>query len=68
MKKIILYSIENRDKSNYYVFTTPASITGLPAISVPAGKVYGKDIGLQIMAPHFCEKLIFKLAEDFWID
>ena len=58
-------SISVEDMYNYDVFTTPASITGLPAISVPAGKIDGKDIGLQIMAPHFCEELIFKLAEDF---
>ncbi|MCK4996921.1 aspartyl/glutamyl-tRNA amidotransferase subunit A [Candidatus Pacearchaeota archaeon] len=58
-------SISVEDMYNYDVFTTPASIAGLPAISVPAGKIDGKDIGLQIMAPHFCEELIFKLAEDF---
>jgi aspartyl-tRNA(Asn)/glutamyl-tRNA(Gln) amidotransferase subunit A len=49
----------------YDVFTTPASIAGLPCISIPAGKVDDKDVGLQIMAPHFQEELIFKLAKDF---
>jgi len=50
---------------SYDVFTTPASIAGLPAISIPAGKVDDKDVGLQILAPHFQEELIFKLAKFF---
>jgi len=49
----------------YDIFTTPASIAGLPAISVPAGKIDGKDIGLQIIASHFQEELIFELAKEF---
>ena len=44
---------------------TPASIAGLPAISIPIGKIDNKDIGLQILTPHFQEELIFKLAKDF---
>jgi len=57
--------ISIEDMYAYDVFTTPASIAGLPAISIPAGKIDNKDIGLQILAPHFQEELIFKLAEDF---
>ncbi|MEA3329480.1 MAG: amidase family protein [Nanoarchaeota archaeon] len=53
------------DMYAYDVFTTPASIAGLPAISIPRGKVEDKDIGLQILAPHFQEGLIFKLAKSF---
>jgi len=49
----------------YDVFTTPSSIAGIPTISIPAGKIDDKDIGLQIIAPHFEEDLIFKLAKDF---
>jgi len=49
----------------YDVFTTPASIAGLPAISVPAGKIDNKDVGLQIIAKDFDEDLLFKLAKDF---
>jgi aspartyl-tRNA(Asn)/glutamyl-tRNA(Gln) amidotransferase subunit A len=58
-------SISVEDMYNYDLFTAPSSISGIPAISVPAGKVDNKDIGLQILAPHFAEELIFKLAEDF---
>ena len=50
---------------HYDITTCPASIAGLPAISIPAGKIDEKDIGLQIIAPHFQEELIFKLAKDF---
>ena len=57
--------ISIKDMYAYDVFTTPASIAGLPAISVPAGKIDEKDVGLQILAPHFQEELIFKLAKDF---
>lgn len=49
----------------YDVFTTPASITGLPAISVPVGKIENKDVGLQIIGKHFDEELLFKLGKDF---
>lgn len=49
----------------YDVFTTPASIAGLPAISIPLGQIDEKDVGLQIIAPHFHEDLIFKIAKDF---
>jgi len=58
-------TISIEDMYAYDVFTTPASIAGLPAISIPAGKIDDKDIGLQILAPHFQEELIFKLAKDF---
>ena len=58
-------AISIEDMYSYDVFTTPASIAGLPAISIPAGQIDNKDIGLQILAPHFQEELIFKLAKDF---
>ena len=50
---------------NYDVTTTPASIAGLPAISIPIGKIENKHVGLQIITPPFQEELIFKLAKDF---
>jgi aspartyl-tRNA(Asn)/glutamyl-tRNA(Gln) amidotransferase subunit A len=50
---------------NYDITTCLPSIAGLPAISIPAGKIDNKDVGLQIIAPHFQEELIFKLAKDF---
>ena len=53
------------DMYAYDVFTTLSSIAGLPTISVPVGKIEEKEVGLQIIVPHFQEELIFKLAKDF---
>jgi aspartyl-tRNA(Asn)/glutamyl-tRNA(Gln) amidotransferase subunit A len=58
-------SITDKEMYSYDVLTALANITGLPAISIPTGKINNKDIGLQIIAPHFQEELIFKLAKDF---
>ena len=48
------------------VFTIPANLAGLPAISVPCG--FSKDglpIGLQVMAKAFDEEMIFRVAYGF---
>jgi aspartyl-tRNA(Asn)/glutamyl-tRNA(Gln) amidotransferase subunit A len=58
-------SISVEEMYAYDVFTTPASIAGIPGISIPAGQVGNKEVGLQILAPQFQEELIFKLAKDF---
>jgi len=58
-------SISIKDMYAYDVFTTPPSIAGIPSISIPIGKIENKDVGMQILAPHFQEELIFKLAKDF---
>ncbi len=48
------------------IFTVPANIAGIPAISVPSGKTAGGlPLGLQLMAPHFGEQTIFQLAKSF---
>ncbi len=57
--------ISVQEMYNYDVTTTPASIAGLPAISIPIGKIENKHVGLQIITPPFQEELIFKLAKDF---
>lgn len=45
------------------VFTIPASLAGLPAISVPAGfSKNGLPLGLQIIGKHFDEQSIFNIA------
>jgi len=45
------------------VFTLPASLAGIPGISVPCGfSGEGLPIGLQIMAPHFEEGLALRVA------
>jgi len=58
-------SISDKEMYSYDILTALANITGIPAISIPAGKIDNKDVGLQILAPHFQEELIFKLAKDF---
>lgn len=45
------------------VFTVPASLAGLPGISVPAGlSSSGLPLGLQLLAPSFDEETLFKVA------
>jgi aspartyl-tRNA(Asn)/glutamyl-tRNA(Gln) amidotransferase subunit A len=44
------------------VFTVSANVAGLPAISVPCGKVGKLPVGLQIMTPWFSEKNLFGIA------
>ncbi len=48
------------------LLTVPASVAGLPAISVPAG--FSQDhlpIGLQLIAPPFQEELLFQTAHAY---
>ena len=48
------------------VFTVPASLAGLPAISVPSGLTRdGLPLGIQILAPRFGEETMFAAARVF---
>lgn len=53
------------------IFTAPANLTGLPAISIPSGFVEeaGKKLplGIQFIAPHQREDLLFKIGRAFEI-
>jgi aspartyl-tRNA(Asn)/glutamyl-tRNA(Gln) amidotransferase subunit A len=45
------------------IFTAPANLVGIPAIAVPSG--FSKErlpLSLQIMAPHFRERAMFRAA------
>jgi len=44
------------------IFTIPANLAGLCAISVPCGFADGLPVGLQIMAPAFREEVMFRVA------
>ena len=44
------------------IFTIPANIAGIPAISVPAGFQDGLPIGIQFMAGSLQEGKMFKAA------
>lgn len=63
---------EKKDPLSMYltdIFTTPANVTGIPALSVPSGMVErdGKElpVGLQIMANYGREDIIFNIGKDF---
>lgn len=48
------------------VFTLPASLAGIPGISIPCGfSSEGLPIGLQILGPHFREDTILRIAYQF---
>lgn len=44
------------------MFTTVPSLAGLPAITVPAGQDRGLPLGIQIVAPHFREDILYRAA------
>jgi aspartyl-tRNA(Asn)/glutamyl-tRNA(Gln) amidotransferase subunit A len=45
------------------IFTVPASLAGLPGISVPAGlNQKGLPLGLQLLGPAFDENVVFRAA------
>lgn len=47
------------------VYTLPASLAGLPGMSVPAGFVDGLPVGLQLLAPWFEEGRLLNAAHAF---
>lgn len=51
------------------IFTVPVNLTGVPAISVPAGTVQRDDVslpyGVQYIAPHSGENRLFTFAKYF---
>ncbi len=48
------------------VFTVPASLAGLPAISVPSGLTRGGlPLGVQVLGPRFGEEAMFAAARAF---
>ncbi|ERI94230.1 aspartyl/glutamyl-tRNA(Asn/Gln) amidotransferase, A subunit [Clostridiales bacterium oral taxon 876 str. F0540] len=47
------------------IYTVPVNIAGIPAISVPCGKVNGLPVGLQFMGDYFREDLLFNLAYSY---
>ena len=48
------------------VFTVTANLTGLPALSIPIGFTKnGLPAGMQILAPHFSEELLFQVGHAY---
>ncbi|MBE6548801.1 MAG: Asp-tRNA(Asn)/Glu-tRNA(Gln) amidotransferase subunit GatA [Ruminococcaceae bacterium] len=57
---------ERKDPTEIYagdICTVPSSIAGLPALSIPCGKdESGLPFGMQLIAPAFCEALLYKVG------
>jgi aspartyl-tRNA(Asn)/glutamyl-tRNA(Gln) amidotransferase subunit A len=47
---------------NNGVLTQPANITGVPAVSIPAGQVLDLPVGLQVITRHHADQLLLDLA------
>jgi aspartyl-tRNA(Asn)/glutamyl-tRNA(Gln) amidotransferase subunit A len=47
------------------IFTVTANLVGIPAISIPSGKVENLPLGLQFMAPHCREDVLFAIGKKF---
>jgi len=47
------------------VYTVPASLAGLPAMSLPCGEHGGLPLGMQLIGPHFGERRILEVAAAF---
>jgi len=54
---------KNEDLSD--MLTVPASLAGIPAISIPGGLVDGLPVGLQLMGPALAEGTLLKAAYAF---
>ena len=47
------------------IFTLPASLAGLPAMSIPAGLSEGLPVGMQLIGNHLQEGLLLNVAHRF---
>jgi aspartyl-tRNA(Asn)/glutamyl-tRNA(Gln) amidotransferase subunit A len=47
------------------IYTLPASLAGVPGLSVPAGFVAGLPVGLQLLAPWFAEARLLNVGHAY---
>ncbi len=47
------------------IFTVPVNLAGLPAISIPAKGDFTLPVGIQMIAPWFCENDLFLAGEEY---
>ena len=48
------------------IFTLPANLAGVPGLAFPVGlSNQGLPVGMQLMAPHFQEPMLFKVAHTY---
>ncbi|HBT81172.1 aspartyl/glutamyl-tRNA amidotransferase subunit A [Candidatus Giovannonibacteria bacterium RIFCSPHIGHO2_01_FULL_48_47] len=45
------------------IFTVPANLAGVPAMSVPFGEARGLPVGIQLIAPWFEERRLFEVGK-----
>jgi aspartyl-tRNA(Asn)/glutamyl-tRNA(Gln) amidotransferase subunit A len=51
------------------IFTIPAPLAGLPALSIPCGfDANGLPVGLQLMGPHFSEAALLGIGHRYQQD
>jgi aspartyl-tRNA(Asn)/glutamyl-tRNA(Gln) amidotransferase subunit A len=50
------------------IYTVAANLTGVPAVSFPAGDIKGLPMGLQLMGPRWSEGVLLQLVERFSSD
>ena len=58
----------NKDPVSMYlqdIYTIAVNLAGIPGISVPAGFVGSRPVGLQILGPHFAESQLLNVAHQF---
>ncbi|MCP4811381.1 MAG: Asp-tRNA(Asn)/Glu-tRNA(Gln) amidotransferase GatCAB subunit A, partial [Planctomycetaceae bacterium] len=46
-------------------YTLAVNLAGLPGMSIPAGFVDSKPVGLQLIGPHFGEARLLNIAHRF---
>ncbi len=46
-------------------FTSAANLAGIPGLAFPTGVVNGLPMGMQLLAPAFCEERLFRIAGQF---
>lgn len=59
---------KNNDPVSMYledIYTLAVNLAGLPAMSLPAGLVEGKPVGLQLIGQHFDESRLLNVAHRF---
>ncbi len=47
------------------IFTVTANLAGIPALSIPCGKIDGLPVGIQVMGRHFEENIILEAGKTF---
>jgi len=50
------------------IYTIPASLAGLPALSVPCGQINGLPVGLQIIGRQFDEQTVLRVGHQYEIN